>query len=94
MLGVLAFKPLLWLMVPVALVAARQWKALASALAAAALLAAAGILLLGPAPWHEWLSLLPRPNLQYEHWPKVGRLDGQSASRRRSCWACRLESPG
>lgn len=79
MLGILAFKPQLWLMVPVALVAARQWKALVSALAAAALLAVASVLLLGVAPWQEWLALLLRPNPQYEHWLKVGRLNGQSA---------------
>ena len=79
MLGVLAFKPQLWLMVPVALAAARQWRALAASLAAAALLAAASVLLLGVAPWQEWLALLLRPNPQYEHWLKVGRLNGQSA---------------
>lgn len=79
MLGVLAFKPQLWLMVPVGLVAAGQWRALASAAAAAALLMAASVLVLGLAPWQEWLALLLRPNLQYEHWLKVGRLNGQSA---------------
>ena len=79
MLGVLAFKPQLWLMVPIALVAARQWRAFGSALTAMALLAAASVLVLGLALWQEWFALLLRPNLQHEHWLKVGRLNGQSA---------------
>jgi len=78
MLGLLAFKPQLCLMVPVGLVAARHWKALASAVAAAILLTLTSFLILGLAPWQEWLTLLLRPNLEYEHWLKVGRLNGQS----------------
>jgi len=60
------------------IVGTRHWKALASAVAAAILLTLTSFLILGLAPWQEWLTLLLRPNLEYEHWLKVGRLNGQS----------------
>ena len=79
MLGLLACKPQLWLLVPVALLAAREWRALGSALAAAALLALASAAVFGLEPWREWLTLMLRPNPAFEHWLQYGRLNGQSA---------------
>ena len=79
LLGLLACKPQLWLLVPVALLAAREWRVLASAVATAALFALASAAVFGLEPWREWLSLMLRPNPAFEHWLQVGRLMGQSA---------------
>ena len=51
LLGMLCFKPQLGVLLPVALVAGRQWRALAAAAAWAILLVAASIILLGPGAW-------------------------------------------
>jgi arabinofuranan 3-O-arabinosyltransferase len=51
LLGLLCFKPQLGVLLPVALVAGRQWRALAAAAAWAILLVAASIILLGPGAW-------------------------------------------
>ena len=51
LLGTLCFKPQLGVLLPVALVAGRQWRALAAAAAWAILLVAASIILLGPGAW-------------------------------------------
>jgi hypothetical protein len=79
LLGLLACKPQLWLLVPVALFAAREWKVLASALAAAALLALLSLAVVGIEAWREWLSLMLGPSPLYQHWLQFGRLNGQSA---------------
>jgi hypothetical protein len=79
LLGLLACKPQLWLLVPVALLAAREWRVLAGALATAVLLALASAAVLGLEPWREWLTLMLRPNPAFEHWLQFGRLNGQSA---------------
>jgi alpha-1,2-mannosyltransferase len=78
LLGALTFKPQLWLLVPVALVAAGQWRALASAVVAALLLILTSLLVLGSEPWRDWLDLMTRPSAVYESWITVGRLNGQS----------------
>jgi hypothetical protein len=79
LLGLLTCKPQLWLMIPVALLAAREWKVLASTVAVACLLALASAAVFGLDPWREWLTLMLRPSPLYEHWLKFGRLNGQSA---------------
>lgn len=78
LLGVLTYKPQLWLLVPVALVALRQWRALASALAAALLLAAASVVVLGPGPWRGWVALMTGSSELYQNWLAAGRLHGES----------------
>ncbi|MFL5279711.1 MAG: glycosyltransferase family 87 protein [Rhodopila sp.] len=78
LLGVLACKPQLWLLVPVALLAAREWRVLTSALATATLLALTSAVVFGPDPWREWLTLMLWPNPAFEHWVQFGRLNGQS----------------
>ena len=55
-LGCMSYKPQLFLLVPVALVAARAWKALAACVAAGAVLALASALLFGPQTWLLWLK--------------------------------------
>jgi alpha-1,2-mannosyltransferase len=58
--GGLAYKPQLALVVPVALVAARAWRTLASAAATTALLVLASVALFGVGAWIEWIGFLPR----------------------------------
>jgi glycosyl transferase family 87 len=78
LLGALTYKPQLWLMVPVALIAARQWKALAAAAASALLLAAASAATFGIEPWRQWLAVMTRPSELFVQWSAIARLNGQS----------------
>jgi hypothetical protein len=55
--GLLTFKPQLGLLLPVALVAAGRWAALAWAAAAGALLAGLTLLLFGSETWHGFLTV-------------------------------------
>lgn len=52
--GLLVFKPQLGLLIPLYLVAARQWRALAAAALCVAALAAVTTVAFGPAIWSEW----------------------------------------
>jgi alpha-1,2-mannosyltransferase len=79
LLGLLACKPQLWLMVPVALLAARAFRVLACTFATAALLALGSLAAFGLQTWRQWLTLMLAPNPQYRHWLQFGRLNGQSA---------------
>lgn len=75
LLGLLSYKPQCALMVPVALVAARQWRALGAAAASAAGLAGAALLLLGPGLWRRWIGLaLAPPSDVSQTWRDWGRL--------------------
>jgi len=58
LLGLLTYKPQLGLLVPVALVAARLWRTMASAAATAILLVLLTSLLFGGAIWPTWLAAL------------------------------------
>ncbi len=78
LLGLVTYKPQFWLLVPVALLAERQWKALAAALGAAALAALASFAVFGFAPWHDWFDLMTAPSAVYEQWRVIARLNGQS----------------
>ena len=57
-LGLLAYKPQLYLLVPVALAAARAWRALAASLLAAALLGAVSAVTFGLQAWRLWLEAI------------------------------------
>jgi hypothetical protein len=59
--GALAYKPQLLLLVPIALIAARAWRAFAAALASAALLALLSAALFGIAAWNAWATELLHP---------------------------------
>ncbi|HTZ36366.1 MAG TPA: glycosyltransferase family 87 protein [Stellaceae bacterium] len=61
LLGLLTYKPPFWLLVPVALVAARDFRVLVAAIATALLLAALSALLFGIEPWRDWLLLAAAP---------------------------------
>jgi alpha-1,2-mannosyltransferase len=78
LLGIVTYKPQLWLMVPVALIAARQWRVLAAAAASALGLAAASAGMFGIEAWRSWLDLMIVPNDLFQRWVVAGRLNGQS----------------
>src|SRR5579875_1020116 len=78
LLGIATFKPQLWLMVPVALIAGRHWKALLAAAASAAAMAAVSVALFGLEPWRAWLALMVEPNALYDAWQAIARINGQS----------------
>lgn len=77
LLGILTFKPQLWLMVPVALVAMRQWRALAAAGAAALLVALVSVPVFGIEIWRQWIGLMTGGS-QYQAWLAAGRINGLS----------------
>jgi alpha-1,2-mannosyltransferase len=79
LLGVATFKPTLWLMVPVALIAARQWRALAAATAIAGALALASLAVFGVEMWRQWLVMALSPPADfYSSWLEAGRSWGLS----------------
>jgi hypothetical protein len=58
-LGCLILKPQLALMLPVAMLAARQWRAIAGAIVSSVAVMAIGFLLFGPAASQAWLNQVP-----------------------------------
>jgi alpha-1,2-mannosyltransferase len=79
LLGVLTYKPQFWLLVPVALVASRQWRVLASAFATASLIALASLAVFGVDAWDAWFNLILNPPTEFfENWLEWSRLWGQS----------------
>lgn len=60
LLGVLCYKPQLALVIPLALVAAGQGRALLGMAAAALALIGLSLLAFGPEPWHAFLAAIPR----------------------------------
>jgi hypothetical protein len=59
LLGLLAFKPQLALLVPVALAAAGLWRCIAVSLVTVLVLSAAATVIFGTAVWAAWLTSLP-----------------------------------
>lgn len=78
LLGAATYKPQLWLMVPVALISEKQWRALAAAAATAVLLVLASIAVFGLEPWRAWLELMVAPSALFTKWNELARLNGQS----------------
>jgi alpha-1,2-mannosyltransferase len=77
LLGAMSYKPQLFLLIPVALAAARAWRALAACLFAAAVLAAASALLFGPQAWLLWFqSAVAARDPSYAQWFRDTFLDG------------------
>jgi hypothetical protein len=56
LLGLLSYKPQLWVLVPLALVAARQWRALAWTIGTAIALALLSAVVLGPEIWPAFIE--------------------------------------
>ena len=78
MLGVGTYKPQLFVTVPIALLAGRQWKALASAAAMALTLASGSVAVFGIGFWQDWFKLMISPSETFQIWLYAGRLIGQS----------------
>lgn len=79
LLGLLTWKPQLWLLVPVALVAARCWRTLASSILTAGASVLVSLATLGLDPWRDWIRwFLVAPPESYRLWLKWGRLHGES----------------
>jgi alpha-1,2-mannosyltransferase len=79
LLGLASCKPTLWLMVPVALVAAGQWRALAGAAATVLVLGLASLALFGAEAWRLWLEMALAPPADfYANWLESGRSWGLS----------------
>jgi alpha-1,2-mannosyltransferase len=90
-LGLLTYKPQFALLLPVALVALRNWRALAAAAGSAALAVAASAALFGIAPWQDWLGRTLAGGAPGDAvWVEWGRLWGLSI------WTCArlLGAPG
>lgn len=79
LLGLLTYKPQLWLLAPVALVAAREWRALATAILTAGLMVLASAAAFGIEPWRAWVGwFIEAPPEVYQTWLQAGRLHGES----------------
>jgi alpha-1,2-mannosyltransferase len=79
LLGVLTYKPQLWILVPVALVAGRRWRALAAAAVTAVALVLTSMVVLGVEPWRLWLAEATNaPGEFYASWLQFALLHGFS----------------
>jgi hypothetical protein len=78
MLGIGTYKPQLFLLVPFALIASRQWKALAGATTMALVLVVASLAVFGADIWRDWVQVMVAPSDTYSKWLIAGRLNGQS----------------
>jgi len=74
LLGMVTVKPQFWLLVPVALVALREWKALASCVGSAVVLAAVSAALFGIDAWLHWIDFARHPGV----WIPNARIFGTS----------------
>jgi len=57
LLGLLAYKPQIWVLVPVALLAARQWRALAWTIGTVAVLSLVSLGIFGPGFWRAFIDV-------------------------------------
>jgi alpha-1,2-mannosyltransferase len=78
LLGLLTYKPQFALLVPIALAASRQWRALAVAAAAACALALASVAAFGIEPWRVWLEWVAGSTADYPKWALWCRVQGES----------------
>ena len=77
-LGMMIYKPQFALMIPVALLARRNWRALPAAALGAAALAGASLALLGAPVWRDWLHWTLHGGGAFATWVRAGRLLGVS----------------
>jgi alpha-1,2-mannosyltransferase len=81
-LGIATIKPQLFVFVPIALVAAGQWRALLAAACSAVFLVALSGLVFGMDAWTQWASLALHGATGDGLWVAAGRIWGDSA------WSC------
>src|SRR5262249_6352334 len=78
-LGILTFKPQFWLLVPVALLAAGQWRVFFAAVASAGALALASAAIFGIESWVWWIrETLESYASADPKWVEFGRIWGNS----------------
>ena len=78
-LGMLTVKPQFWLLVPIALAAGREWKALLWSILGGIGLALASALVFGIDSWRHWLDLAQASYADPQgKWVELGRLWGDS----------------
>jgi hypothetical protein len=77
-LGLMSYKPQFALMIPVALVAARNWRVLGAAAASATMLALASAWIFGAEIWREWINWSFNGGATFQDWLEQGRLWGWS----------------
>jgi glycosyl transferase family 87 len=78
-LGLVTMKPQFWLLVPVALAAGREWKALLGSLLAAGGLALLSLAVFGIDCWRQWIALAAGSyGDPHGHWVEFGRMWGDS----------------
>lgn len=79
LLGILTFKPQLWLLVPIALIAAREWRVLAITIVAAGLFALASLAVFGIEPWRVWIEWVVHPPAEaFANYQKWNHLNDES----------------
>jgi alpha-1,2-mannosyltransferase len=77
-IGLLSFKPQIGLLIPVALLAARQYRAFASAAVVTVLFAALSLAVFGIGPWLGWYEFVIGRSELYRLWTIENRLHGAS----------------
>ncbi len=78
LLGLLAFKPQLAILVPVALLACGAWRTIMTAAATCLALLSVSLVVLGAELWRGWLHLFLSGDAAFQTWVNQGRLHGQS----------------
>jgi alpha-1,2-mannosyltransferase len=78
LLGSLIYKPQFCLLIPVALLAARQWRSLASTIVTGLLLTLASIAVAGIEPWRVWFEWISGAAPDYQKWVMLCRALGES----------------
>jgi alpha-1,2-mannosyltransferase len=77
--GLMTVKPSLGLMLPIALIASGQWRAVAAATATFVILATVSVIVFGAEPWINWLRFfLPTAAANYAQWEESGQRWGIS----------------
>ena len=76
--GMLSVKPQFCLMVPVALVAASNWRVMFSAVVTGSILGLISLAIFGSALWLAWLTMFTGRSDFFDHWSEAGRLNGMS----------------
>jgi len=76
--GILGYKPQFCLMIPIALLAERQGRAMLSAAATVVALVGVSALLFGIEPWRQWFDFVRGASELYQHWAATARFTEQS----------------